>query len=78
MDVAEADPDDPSFGVGFTQLNICRRPIKDPYPESGSDIRKWVGAYLNEADGRTGGRIAKLVGERLSDEQRAALQQVMS
>jgi exportin-2 (importin alpha re-exporter) len=76
--LAIADPDDASFGVGFTQLSTCKRPLVDPYPEAKGDLRKWVGAYLNEADGRTGGRIASLVGQRLSPEQQTGLQAVMS
>jgi len=41
------------------------------------DVRAWVGAYLREQDGKTGGRVGKYVQERLSDEGRAALMQVM-
>jgi len=63
--------------VGFTQLNTCRRPMQDPFPEAAGDLKAWVGAYLREADARSGGRVAKLVGERLSAEQRGALQAVM-
>jgi exportin-2 (importin alpha re-exporter) len=76
--IADQDPDDASFGVGFTQLNTCRKPMQDPFPEASGDLKRWVGLYLNEADGRTGGRVGKLVGERLSAEQRGALQAVMS
>jgi exportin-2 (importin alpha re-exporter) len=75
--ITEQDPDDPSFGVGFTQLNTCKRSAQDPYPEASGDLRNWVGQYLTEANARTGGRIAKLVGERLNEEQRGNLMKVM-
>jgi exportin-2 (importin alpha re-exporter) len=75
--IQDADADDPSFGVGFTQLNTCRRPVRDPYPEAG-DVKRWVGEYLKEADARHGGRIAGFVVERLNDQQRAALGALMS
>ena len=72
-----SDADDVGFGVGFTQLNTCRKPVRDPYPEA-SDVKAWVGAYLKDADARHGGRIAKFVVERLNDQQRAALGALMS
>src|SRR3712207_3839096 len=31
--IAEADVDELGFGVGFTQLNTCKKPVKDPFPE---------------------------------------------
>ena len=63
-------------GVGFTQLNTCRKVPRDDYPDVG-DVRGWVGAYLKEADGRNGGRIGQFVKERLGDEARATLMRVM-
>jgi exportin-2 (importin alpha re-exporter) len=75
--IQDADADDPSFGVGFTQLNTCRKPVRDPYPEA-SDVKAWVGAYLKDADSRHGGRIGKFVAERLNDQQRGVLTGLMS
>jgi exportin-2 (importin alpha re-exporter) len=75
--IDDADADDPSFGVGFTQLNTCKKPVRDPYPEA-SDVKVWVGQYLKDADIRHQGRIAGLVQQRLNDQQRSALQAIMS
>lgn len=75
--IQDADADDPSFGVGFTQLNTCRRPMRDPFPEV-TDVKRWAGEYLKDADTRHGGRIAGFVAERLNDQQRAALGILMS
>ena len=75
--IQDADADDPSFGVGFTQLNTCRRPMRDPFPEV-TDVKRWAGEYLKDADTRHGGRIAGFVAERLNDQQRAALGVLMS
>jgi exportin-2 (importin alpha re-exporter) len=74
--IQDADADDPSFGVGFTPLNTCRKPLKDPYPEA-ADVKAWVGVYLKEADVRHGGRIAGFVRDRLNAEQQTALEQLM-
>jgi exportin-2 (importin alpha re-exporter) len=74
--IHDADADDPSFGVGFTQLNTCRKPVRDPYPEA-ADVKAWVGGYLKDADARHGGRIAKFVTERLNDQQRSVLGALM-
>jgi exportin-2 (importin alpha re-exporter) len=76
-DIADADADDPSFGVGFTPLNTCKKPTRDPYPEA-ADVKAWVGGYLKEADGRNGGRIGGFVRDRLNDQQRGALAAIMS
>lgn len=70
--IAEADVDDLAFGVGFTQLHTCKKAAKDDWPEV-SDVKAWVGAYLKEADGRHGGKIAEYVHGRLSDEARNVL-----
>jgi len=75
-EIVDKDVDDPSFGVGFTALNTVKKPSKDPFPEI-TDVKKWVGFYLVEADKRNGGRIAKYVQERLSDEARSALMTIM-
>ena len=50
--IAEQDPDDMSFGVGFTQLTTIKRPPRDHWPEI-SDVKKWVSECLRTADGRT-------------------------
>ena len=70
--IADLDVDDTSFGVGFTQLNTIRKPAADPYEEI-TDLRKWVGQYLKDADGRNGGRIGKTVDETLSPEAKHVL-----
>lgn len=75
--IDDADADDPSFGVGFTQLNTCKKPVRDPYPEA-SDVKVWVGQYLKDADARHNGRIGQFVQSRLNDQQRSALMAVMS
>lgn len=69
---AEQDVDDPSFGVGFTQLNTCRRGLRDAYPEI-TDVKAWVGSYLKQKNGETNGKVASFVNERLSDGSKAAL-----
>jgi exportin-2 (importin alpha re-exporter) len=75
--IADQDVDDLSFGVGFTQLNTCRKVPKDHYPEI-TDVKAWVGTYLKEADRRHNGRIGGYVTSRLSPEAQGALTQVMS
>ena len=47
--VVDQDVDDPSFGVGFTQLSTCRRQPRDLWPEI-QDIKQWVGKYFLAAD----------------------------
>lgn len=74
--IEDRDVEDVGFGVGFTALNTCRPVPRDPFPEV-QDVRSWVGKYLREEDGKTGGRIAKFVQERLSEDARAALVSVM-
>ena len=56
-EIVEQDVDDLSFGVGFTQLSSCRQTPRDPWPGI-TDLRKWVGATIREADGRLGGRVS--------------------
>jgi exportin-2 (importin alpha re-exporter) len=75
-EIADKDVDDPSFGVGFTQLNTVRKPAKDPFPEV-VEVKSWVGEYLRQADVRNGGRIGRFVQQRLSDEAKHALMAVM-
>lgn len=70
--IPDADVDEVGFGVGFTQLNTCKKQIKDPFPEI-TDVKAWVGQYLKEGNTRHNGKIVKLVEERLSPEVRAAL-----
>lgn len=70
--VAEADVDDLSFGVGFTQLNTCKKIPRDDHPEV-TDVKVWVGSYLKTADGRHGGAIGGYVNERLSPEAKSVL-----
>ena len=68
----EADVDDVTFGVGFTQLSTCKKAAKDDFPEI-TDVRSWVGSYLKQADQRHGGKIATFVGGRLTPEARNVL-----
>ncbi|KAL0258701.1 importin-alpha export receptor [Diplodia seriata] len=68
----EQDVDDLGFGVGFTQLNTCRKAAVDPFPEI-TDVKRWVGEYLRQADQRNGGRLSAFVQERLSPEAKQAL-----
>ena len=75
--ILDHDVDDLSFGVGFTQLNTCRKMPKDPFPEV-PDVKVWVGQQLKEAEGRTGGRIGNYVQNRLNDQQKGALMSLMS
>lgn len=75
--IRDQDVDDAAFGVGFTALTTCKRPLKDPFPEV-QDVKTWIGSYLKDADTRHGGRITRFVGERLNDEQRSALVAYMS
>jgi len=70
--IAEADVDDLSFGVGFTQLNTCKKAAKDDWPEV-TDVKSWVGSYLKQADARHGGAIGGYVNERLTPEAKSVL-----
>ena len=74
--VAEADVDDLSFGVGYTQLSTCKKVPRDEWPEV-TDVKSWVGEYLKAADGRHGGAIAGFINERLSAEAKAVLNSYM-
>ena len=65
--IVEQDPDDMSFGVGYTQLTTIKRPARDPWPEI-SDVKKWVGDFMKAANSRHGRRITTFAQERLSPE----------
>lgn len=69
----EVDVEEMSFGVGFTPLNTIKPQQKDPWPETGADLKKWVGAYLKEADKKHGGRISQFAQERLDDQAKTVL-----
>jgi len=71
--IAEHDVEDMAFGVGFTALNTVRAQPKDPWPETGADLKAWVGRYLKEADKMHGGRVSAFAQERLGDEAKAVL-----
>ncbi|KAA8643278.1 hypothetical protein EYZ11_002332 [Aspergillus tanneri] len=71
--IVEHDVEDMAFGVGFTALNTVRPQTRDPWPETGADLKAWVGQYLKEADKRHGGRIAQFAQERLGDEAKVVL-----
>ncbi|KAJ5248907.1 Chromosome segregation protein Cse1 [Penicillium chermesinum] len=71
--MTEVDIEDMSFGVGFTALSTIKTGDKDPWPETGADLKKWVGAYLKEADKTHNGRISQFAGERLDDQAKAVL-----
>ncbi|KKK25752.1 hypothetical protein P175DRAFT_0331301 [Aspergillus ochraceoroseus IBT 24754] len=71
--IAEHDVEDMAFGVGFTALNTVRPQARDPWPETGADLKIWVGKYLKEADKKHNGRISAFVQERLGAEAKAVL-----
>ncbi|KAF2119186.1 CAS/CSE protein [Lophiotrema nucula] len=70
--IPDQDVDEVGFGVGFTQLNTCKKPPRDPFPEI-ADLKVWVGQYLKDANTRHNGRIVTLVQERLGADVKAAL-----
>ncbi|KAF2471251.1 Cse1-domain-containing protein [Lindgomyces ingoldianus] len=74
--IPDADVDDASFGVGFTQLHTCKKVPRDPFPEI-ENVKTWVREYLKEANTRHNGRIVVLVEERLSPEVKAALSEYL-
>lgn len=76
--IAEHDVDDMAFGVGFTPLNTVRPRPKDPWPETGPELKMWVGKYLKEADSKNGGRVSGFVQERLSPEAQKVLASYMT
>ncbi|KAF7717661.1 Importin alpha re-exporter [Penicillium ucsense] len=72
-DIIEIDAEEMSFGVGFTPLNTIRMQPRDPWPETGIDLKAWVGSYLKEADKKNGGRVSQFAQERLDDQAKAVL-----
>lgn len=74
--IEDRDVDELGFGAAFTQLNTCKRPSQDPWPEV-QDVKAWVGTTLREADQKHSGRIGRFVNEKLDDQGKAALQSVM-
>ncbi|KAL2828225.1 CAS/CSE protein [Aspergillus cavernicola] len=71
--IAEHDVEDMAFGVGFTALNTVRPQVRDPWPETGADLKLWVGKHLKEADQRQSGKISGFVQERLGDQAKVVL-----
>ena len=65
--ITEQDPDDMSFGVGYTQLTTIKKVARDQWPEV-TDVKVWVNEYLRAADKRHGGRISNFAQDRLSPE----------
>ncbi|KAF2229374.1 Cse1-domain-containing protein [Viridothelium virens] len=74
--IPDADVEDIGFGVGYTPLSTCRRPVRDPFPEV-QDVKGWVGSYLKGADERHAGRVGRFVQDRLTPEGKEALMAVM-
>ncbi|KAK3701574.1 importin-alpha export receptor [Vermiconidia calcicola] len=75
--IEDRDVDELGFGAAFTQLNTCKQPPQDPWPEV-QDVKAWVGTTLREADQRHSGRIGQFVNEKLDAQGQAALGQVMA
>ncbi|KAL2785466.1 CAS/CSE protein [Aspergillus keveii] len=71
--IAEHDVEDMAFGVGFTALVTIRPQVRDPWPDTGSDLKLWVGKYLKEADQKQGGKISGFVQERLGTQEKTVL-----
>lgn len=71
--IADANPDDMAFNVGYTPLNTIRIVQKDPWPETGVDLKAWVGTYLKEADKKQNGRVSQFASERLDDQSKTVL-----
>ena len=69
--IVEQDPDDMSFGVGFTQLTTIRRPPRDGWPQI-TDVKTWVSTYVHDANKRHGGKIFTFAEERLTPDTKAA------
>ena len=65
--IVEQDPDDMSFGVGFTQLTTIKRPMRDQWPEI-TDVKRWVSEYVGAGDARQNGKIASFAQDRLPAE----------
>ncbi len=65
--IVEQDPDDMSFGVGFTQLTTIKRQNRDQWPEV-TDVKVWVRDFLRAADSSQKGKVSSYAQERLSPE----------
>ena len=65
--ITEQDPDDMSFGVGFTQLTTIKRPSRDAWPEI-TDVKVWVSNFLKAADTKQNGTLSRYAQERLPPE----------
>lgn len=70
--VTEADVDDIGFGVGYTQLNTCKRGARDDYPEI-QDVQVWVREYMKKSNAASDGMIVKFVQQRLEPQAQAVL-----
>lgn len=68
--IVEQDPDDMSFGVGYTQITTIRKAQSDDWPEI-QDVRTWVGTWLRDANTQSAGRLAQFAQERLTEDSRA-------
>lgn len=73
--IAEQDVEDSAFGVGFTALSTCKRPLQDPFPDV-VDAKVWVEKHLADA-AAANPSIAEFVQQRLSDETRNAFVRYM-
>ena len=65
--IVEQDPDDMSFGVGFTQLTTIKRAVRDQWPEI-TDVKRWVSESVQAADTRQNGKMTSFAQERLPAE----------
>lgn len=70
--IPDQDVDEIGFGVGFTQLNTCKKVAKDPFPDI-VNVKAWVSQALKDANSRHGGRIVQMVQDKLAPDARAAL-----
>lgn len=68
--IVDQDPEDTMFGAGFTALNTIKKPPHDPF-EQITDLRKWVGQYLQQAEQRHPGKISGAVGNLDATSQQA-------
>jgi len=68
--IVDQDVEDSVFGVGFTALTTIKKTPFDPFADI-TDLRRWVGQYLKDADGRHGGRIGQTVSGMAPDAQQA-------
>lgn len=75
--IAVADVDDIGFGLTFTALNTCRPAARDDYPDV-TNVVEWVKEYIKDANGRHDGAIFKFIEERLADEEKQVLSQILA